>query len=521
MTCKSKAESPVKSISNIAKGSVNNEQSNDKIPLKRWSKEWFWEIRSSLFVILFTITLAVFTDVFVYAVVVPVVPFAFVDRMGVSENDLQSKVSAALAIYAVGQIVGAFVFGYISDKMKQRQTLMIGGLLIVIGSTLIMCLSKWLWLYYIGRFIQGVSAALVWTVGLAIVADSGNSDNIAFLMSFPGVSTALGMFLGPFLGGVVYEKVGYYPVFYVCFGILSADVALRFFMLEKSQLHVLRHKRAIELSQQDASTLSPELQTYMNRYIDFVDDYPVVQARQEELQKEFGTYITMFGRRYRVPVIFALLKNIRVANGVFLGIALAWAMTSIDSTVPLHLEKIFHFNSLQVGLVFLALAVPSVFEPIIGKVSDRFGSKYIISIGFLLLAPCMILLRLPTHKSKDQIVLFVALLALVGFFIMSVASPILGEMTMSVLEVEARHPGIFGKNKGFGQAYGLFNVGFSIGSVVGPFQAGATIDSVGWNMMTISLGIVCIITSIIAFMFAGGNIFKDTKKKNQTNDERV
>lgn len=516
-----KSEVPDLEVETRSVKSAKSEKSVSKkenaIALKPWTQEWLWEIRGSLSVIMSTISLAIFTDMFVYSVVVPVVPYSFVSRMGVSEDVVQGKVSAALAVYSAGLIAGSFIFGYVSDKLKRRQTLMIIALLVIIGSTLILMLAKVMWLYFVGRLIQGLSASMVWTVGLAIIADTGDADNMAYLMSYPGIGMSLGMFLGPFIGGIVYEKIGYYPVFYICFGILSVDVALRLFMLEKSQLATFRNERAVQLSNADPDTLSPALIEYMTRYVHLVDESVSIKAKAKELQKEFGTYITIGGKRYRVPVMIALLKDTRVANAVLLGIALAWVMSAFESTMPLQLESLFGFNSMQVGLVFLAVAVPSFFEPLIGMLSDKYGSRYIISASFLLLVPPLILLRLPTKDTTGHIVLFVALIALIGTGLMAAMSPSMAEMTKAVCDLEKKHPGIYGKSKGFGQAYGLFNVGYSIGSLIAPFHAGKTREHAGWNTMTLSIAIICILISIISFFFAEENLI--TKYRNRSKGE--
>ena len=474
------------------------------IALPRWSKEWVWEVRGSMLFIMTTITLAIFTDIFLYAIIVPVVPYAFEERLGLAETAVQGAISKALALYSVGLIVGSVIFGYISDKIKRRQILMISGLSIIIGSTFILMFAKTMWLYLVGRLVQGLSASIVWVVGLAIIADSGDPENMAFLMSFPGIGMSLGIFLGPFIGGIAYERSGYYSVFYICFAILAVDVVLRLFMLEHSELFALRHKRALELSQnEDVATLSPELQEYVARYSNFRDDTEEYKQRACELQDEFGPKINLFGRRYNLPVFFALLCNRRMACAVFLGVSMAWVMASIDTTMTLHLAELFGFNSLQSGLVFLALAGPTLLEPLVGKVSDRYGSKYCITFGYVMLAPFFILFRIPDEKTTGNIALFIVLVVLCGTMLMIVTAPSLAEITKSITELESKHPGIYGKSKGFGQGYGLFNVGFSIGSLIGPFQAGGTKDNSGWGMMTLSIGILCFLVGVIAFLFAG------------------
>lgn len=64
------------------------------------------QIRGSTTFIVFTISLAVFTDIFLYGVIVPVIPFAFTQRMGLREDQVQSSVSKSLAVYSVGLVVG-------------------------------------------------------------------------------------------------------------------------------------------------------------------------------------------------------------------------------------------------------------------------------------------------------------------------------------------------------------------------------------------------------------------------------
>lgn len=47
----------------------------------------YLKVRSSKAFILLTVCVAIFTDAFVYGVVVPVIPFSLRDRSGVSEDD--------------------------------------------------------------------------------------------------------------------------------------------------------------------------------------------------------------------------------------------------------------------------------------------------------------------------------------------------------------------------------------------------------------------------------------------------
>lgn len=481
----------------------------DPIRLQPWTKDWIWELRGSTFMIVLTITLAVFTDIFTYSIVVPVVPYAFVERMGVSPDSIQSQVTLSLAVYSAGLVVGSTVFGLVTDRLKRRQALMVGGLGIVLAATLVLCLTKAVWLYMVGRVLQGLSAGVVWTVGLAIIADTGEPENLAYLMSFPGIGSALGVFFGPFIGGIVYQNAGYYAVFFVCFGVIVFDIGLRLAMLEKGELNRYRHKRALELSEMDPATLAPELAKYMNRYIDQpVSTDALYKAKQLEMRELHGDHFTLFGKRFTLPTMISMLKYPRIANAILLGIALAWIPACLDAVLPLRLSELFGYNSQQSGLVFLALAVPSITSPIFGKLVDRYGPRYVVTGGYILLIVPLICLRIPDTDTLSNRVLLIALISLIGLCAAAISAPSMAEMSKSVSCIEERLPGIYGKSKGFGQACALFNIGYSVGTLVAPFHAGETKARAGWNVLVLSVAILCLGVGVVSFFFTGGTLIQ-------------
>lgn len=484
--------------------------------------------RGSKVFIVVTITMAVFTDIFLYGVIVPVIPFAFEQRMGVSADATQSWVSTSLAVYGASMAVGSIVFGYLSDKLGNRRAGMLGGLLVLIAATLMLCLCKTLALFMVGRVLQGLSAAVVWSVGLAVIADTADSSEVAYYMAYPGIGLSLGTFFGPLLGGIVYDKAGYYAVFYLCFGLIALDIILRLLMIEREALEQKLSKVAPDMSdlaiEEETKNCGVEQQTLPINDDERTDSHimmePDVEQQRLPGEDSSGEISSSCPAKpkgkilSKLPPIFLLLSSPRILTAVFQSFTLAWVMSSFDATLTIHLKDLFGFSSLGASLMLLGVAAPSVVEPLVGKVSDRFGPRPVIIFGLVLMGVFLILLRLPDHKSTQQIVEFAALLTMAGLGIICVFSPMLGELSNATLKIESRHQGIFGPGKGFGQAYGLFNVAFSLGSIVGPFQSGATNDNQGWGMTTLSLGIVAFGTLIPSVLFSGGNIL--VRKKNRT-----
>lgn len=92
----------------------------------------FTQIRSSKHFLSFTVALAVFVDLLCYGIIMPLTPFI------VADLGLKSTANGALiACYAVGLLISSPVAGILSDKMANRRTPMIVGLMALLLSTVL------------------------------------------------------------------------------------------------------------------------------------------------------------------------------------------------------------------------------------------------------------------------------------------------------------------------------------------------------------------------------------------------
>ncbi|KAK9243960.1 major facilitator superfamily domain-containing protein [Lipomyces tetrasporus] len=456
-------------------------------------KPYLLEVRASGWMIMTTVAVAVFTDIFLYGVIVPIVPNVLVDRIGVPQESVQRNISIALLAYAAGLLAASPVFGYLADLYQNRRLFMMVGLLALLGSTVILCLARVLWLFIFGRLVQGMSAAVVWTVGLALITDSFSEENIGKLMGVVSSSMSLGVFLGPLLGGVVYDRAGYYAVFGILFGLICVDILLRVFMLERKELEKWKHdesegERDIGLFRDNAVAIS----TFNNSS----ESSTTTSARN------------VSERNRRVPLGLKLLKSGRMVNGLYMGVVIAWILSALESILPLRVETIFHWNTLGSGLIFLPIALTSLLSPLIGYWIDKHGPRWPLAIGLVLACPFLVLLRLPENEAIGQIVLLFALLTLVGLASCMLLPSSMAEISTCVAAAEQKKPGIFGKGGAYGQAFGLFNLAYSAGSVFGPLEAGFVSEADGWGTATWTLGLISFVSAIPAILFTGGFLFK-------------
>lgn len=188
--------------------------------------------RSSKFFIVMTVSLALFTDIFYYALIVPVIPFSLTVQVGLAEDQVQRWTSILLACYSAALFVGSPIAGIYADHTSSRRWPLLLGLLALAASTLLLCFGKNIALLVVGRLLQGFSAAIVWSVGCALLVDT-MENAVGVAMGYVAMAMSFALLIAPSVGGAVYAAAGYYSVYYIAFGVVLVDILLRLLMIEK------------------------------------------------------------------------------------------------------------------------------------------------------------------------------------------------------------------------------------------------------------------------------------------------
>ncbi|THC90032.1 hypothetical protein EYZ11_010519 [Aspergillus tanneri] len=95
------------------------------------------------------------------------------------------------------------IFGYFADRSTSRQGPFIMGLLALGGSTVMFWVASTMSGLVVARALQGLSAAVVWTVGMALVVDTVGKDEVGAAMGYVSMAMTVGTVIGPFIGGIV------------------------------------------------------------------------------------------------------------------------------------------------------------------------------------------------------------------------------------------------------------------------------------------------------------------------------
>ncbi|KIW30051.1 uncharacterized protein PV07_05830 [Cladophialophora immunda] len=477
---------------------------NRIIPL-RGSRPAFLEFRSSKIFIVFAVCWSVFTDVFLYGVVVPVIPFALQTRVHVAHADTQHWVSVLLAVYAAALLFFAPLWGIMADRTSSRRGPFLAGLVLLTGSTLMLCLGKTIPVLVVGRLLQGVSAAVVWVVALALLADTVSEQESGQAIGYVSLSTSLGVLVAPLIGGVVYERSGYYAVFGVTFAVIGFDILLRLALIEK--------KIAARWLEPDTASNQPTSSGPTQRDTELDDRNASSAVVEKNANTAVAEPCTTRPAR-KLPSMLILLKSRRILVAFWGNLVGAMTLTAIDTTLPLYVNQIFGWNSLGAGLAFLALIVPGFAGPWIGHLTDKYGPRWIAASGLLLSVPFWVLLRLVDHDTVGQAVLLCALLVLLGAATALLLTSLMAEFS-KVCDAKVRQePDVFAGKSAYAQSYGIFNVSWAGGSLLGPLVSGAIKSAAGWKTMTWTMALWCAVGILPTVLYSGGMISRGKRRGN-------
>ncbi|KAK7545441.1 MFS transporter-like protein [Phyllosticta citricarpa] len=529
------------------------------------SPPWLLRYRSSSAFICGSVAMAVFTDIFLYAVIVPVMPFALTVRVGISPDSIQHWNSILIAVYGGALVVASPICGWLADRSTSRRLPLLAGLLVLAGSTVMLNVGKTIGIFMGGRVLQGFSAAVVWVVGLALIVDTVGKQDTASAMGYVSLAMSLGILLAPLLGGVVYDRAGYNAVFAMTYGIIGLDIVLRLVLVEKKIAKKWESQSSSEIAELSiaeqgggygatAATAPIEVAEPEDEKKDSdsitggpsrrnvscqdpekaaADDNARPQSPSTTADNAAGAALTpqrtaVSSRRplparicQKLPPTFTLLTSPRLLAALLAALTMSILFGSLDAVLPLYTRETFHFSSIGAGLIFLPIVIPSFLAPIFGWVADHTSPRYPTALGFVVAAPIMACLRYVYHNSLHQKVLMCALLALFGVALAAISPAVMAEICYVVAAREQKKPGIFGPKGAYAQAYGLFNVAWALGALIGPIWAGDVKDDAGWGTVWWSLAVLSVATAVPVALWCGGWIGDERARKREEREQRL
>ncbi|KAL2863393.1 MFS transporter [Aspergillus lucknowensis] len=484
-----------------------------KEPARPFLLEW----RASKRFIIFVVCFAVFTDILLYGIIVPVTPTVLNDRAGVGEDEEQKWTSILLGLYGGALLVFSPPAGYIADRIESRRWPLILGLVALAASTALLCIGTHIGLWIAGRLCQGASGAVVWTVGCALLVDTVDKEGLGQALGYIGMGLTFGAMGGPLIGGALYEHGGYYSVFALAFALIVLDIVFRVVMIERKDAVKWLPFEDSQTVRQTEKRETPRVDPHTTVDIEHQkgprdpSEAPITEPSSSHSATQ-GTS-SQSPEKKRKSALCTLLASSRILVCLWAYFILSVLLTSFDSVLPLFVEETFRWQQTAQGLIFLPLTIPHIIDPVVGYINDQYprSRRYIAGGAFFAAIPVLVLLRLVRNNSTQHIVLLCALLSLVGLCLAAMSAILLVEVSYVVREKEENTPEIWGKGGAMALAYGFLNSAFAGGSLVGPFLTGFIRESAGWGTMAWVLGLIVGTTGVPVLLLLGGWLFEQKK----------
>ena len=378
----------------------------------------------------------------------------------VSVSSLEWVVNAYFLTFAVLMLTG----GKLADLFGRRR-LFILGLIVFTLSSLACGLATNGETLIAARAVQGVGAALMSPATLSIITATFPPRQRGMAMGiWVGVS-AVALALGPITGGLLSEHADWSWIFFInvpigLFAILAARVVIR----ETKDTSLEQRLDLPGLATSGAGLLALP--------------YALIEANAKgwtspEILSLFGVAVVGFAafialeRRQRAPMLdLSLFRNPTFTGANLTMLLVALSMFGVFFFVSLFVQNILGYSPVEAGASFLPMTLCIIFfAPVAGKLSDRIGSRLLMSGGMTLVAVSLVLFSLLDEASSFWN-LFPALL--VGGAGMAMAMTPTTSAAMSSVPVHKAGvgSGVLNSSRQVGGSLGIAIMGAILGSYI-------------------------------------------------------
>jgi EmrB/QacA subfamily drug resistance transporter len=299
--------------------------------------------------------------------------------------------------------------GRLADMVGRKLLYIYGFGVFIVGSALCAAAPGLLWLDG-SRVLQALGAAMLQANSVAIIVHAMPPEKLGRAIGVQGAAQAVGLALGPAVGGLLIGLGGWRLIFLVNVPAGLTGVALGWFLLPRSRL--LQHDRGFDLW--GAVLFVPAVATLMvalsyGRELGFAS--PAVMS----LLAGAGLCLLAFIWRERhtdAPLVdLHLFRRRTFSAGISSGVLSYTVMFGVLFVVPFYLELHRRDTPAVAGLELSVLPLAlGLVAPWAGRLADEFGARLVTMGGMLLTAVGLALLAM--FHSGD--VLPLVDLALVG-----------------------------------------------------------------------------------------------------------
>ncbi|HEY1816715.1 MAG TPA: MFS transporter [Kofleriaceae bacterium] len=392
---------------------------------------------------LLPIFLIVFVDVLGFTIVIPLLSL-YAEKFGASRLVATTIVS----VYAVCSLISTPVIGSLSDRFGRRPLLLVSQAG-TCGGFIILGLSNALWMVFLGRILDGITAGNLSTAQ-AYISDHTKPEDRAKSFAIIGIAFGVGFMFGPGLGGWVAAHWGMHMPFLLSACLSGLSIICTWTLLPRE--------------------LPPQQQPAKPAAI-------AGPAGRRPSPFDLSTY----GKYFRRPG----LGSIYLQYFLF-----TFAFSCFTSGFALFAEARYGWGARQTGYLFTYAGLLGIFLQggLIGRLVKRFGEVKLSIAGFAAGLIGYVMLGFVTHVTPGQWLAFLLVTATVNGFGSGVLRPVLSSR---ISQMVGRHEQ--------GVALGIAGSLSSLAMTLAPPTGGTMLDEgwmQGWTTVSAVVSLIGLVAAI-------------------------
>jgi EmrB/QacA subfamily drug resistance transporter len=300
--------------------------------------------------------------------------------LDVGLSELEWVVSGYALTFAALMLIG----GKLADAYGRRLLFVVGIAVFTLAS-LACGLATSGEMLIAARIAQGAGAALMNPATLSIItATFPPRQRGTAIGIWVGVS-GLALAIGPLVGGLLTDYASWHWIFFINVPVGILGIAASFLLIDES-----RDPTHVRLDLPGLGSSAVGL---------FALTYGLIEANtygwgSARIVGSFAIAVVMLAafvvleHRQRAPMLdLTLFRNRTYVGANLVTLLTALAMFGVFFFVSLYMQNVLGFSAVETGAAFLPLTILIILlAPIAGKMSDRFGSRGLITVGLLLVA---------------------------------------------------------------------------------------------------------------------------------------
>jgi EmrB/QacA subfamily drug resistance transporter len=303
--------------------------------------------------------------------------------VGSSIEQLQWAVTGYMLVGAATIVTS----GALGDVLGRRRVFQ-AGLLLFVGSCVLIALSSTGPGVIAGRMIQGAAGSTILACGMSLLSVSSSGAGQMKAITIWGAASAAGAAAGPLVGGVLVDTTGWQGLFWIDAAIAAACIPLTYFTVKESRDE--QRSRSIDFA--GTALIAAIL-------------VPLVLALSEGsgwgwfsaatigclvISVVAGYAFVAVERRVAAPIVdLSLLRNSVLVGSTLAILIVAGALNALMYILSLFFQDVdgLAMTALQAGLATLpAAAVMIVITPFITPIAVKMGSLAAVALGFAVAA---------------------------------------------------------------------------------------------------------------------------------------